>query len=142
MASRKTHYALVKRSLGMGDRQVAVLLVQRPQNASQMPGMWELPALADHACADTQLGEPVLRIRHAITQTNFYVQVFSMDADQFRSHTAFSNTDPHDWVEAGKLIEVPLTGLARKILMRLDVLAKPREVRRGKALPGAEDAFL
>ena len=142
MASHKTQYALVKKPLKKGGRQVAVLLVQRPPDASQMPGMWELPALADEACAEARMGEPVLRIRHAITQTNFYVQVFSVDAERFRSHTALSDGDHHDWVAAGKLIEIPLTGLARKILMRLDVLAKPRHVRQGKALPGAEDAFL
>jgi hypothetical protein len=32
--------------------------------------------------------------------------------------------------------------LARKILMRLDVMAKPREVRSGKALPSREGDFL
>ncbi len=123
-------------------KRVEVLLVQRPMNASQMPGMWELPALSEQARAETEMGEPVLRIRHAITQTNFYVQVFSMDAERFRNDASLSNGDHHDWIAAGKLIEIPLTGLARKILMRLDVLAKPREVRQGKALPGAEDAFL
>lgn len=143
MASCQTQYALVTKPVKEGGRQVEVLLVQRPPNAAQMPGMWELPALAADANGGSdRMGEPVLRIRHAITQTNFYVQVFSIDEERFRSDVALKDGERHDWVAAAKLIEVPLTGLARKILMRLDVLAKPREVRQGKALPGAEDAFL
>ena len=50
--------------------------------------------------------------------------------------------DRHEWFLESKLGEIPLTGLARKILMRLDVMAKPREVRSGKALPSREGDFL
>lgn len=137
MVSRKTHYALVRKSLENGGRRVAVLLVQRPDDASQMPGMWELPALTEPGAS-----EPVLRLRHAITNTNFYVEVFSMKEDHLRDRQPGHKMDRHDWVLDSKLGEIPLTGLARKILMRLDVLAKPRQVRRGKALPSRESDFL
>lgn len=137
MASRKTHYALVKKPIEKGSRRAQVLLVQRPDNASQMPGMWELPAL--DAAAKS---EPVLRIRHAITHTNFYVEVFAMNEEKLRAHKRSKKTERRDWVPDSKLGEIPLTGLARKILMRLDVLAKPREVRQGKALPSRASDFL
>jgi A/G-specific adenine glycosylase len=133
MASRKTHYALVKRPAGNGGTRVAVLLQQRADDASQMPGMWELPALEE-----PETSEPVLRIRHSITNTNFYVEVFAVEKEKFQGPGG-QKMDRHDWVVDGKLGEIPLTGLARKILMRLDVMAKPRQVRRGKALPGRED---
>ena len=42
-----------------------------------MAGMLELPGLPAGA---TQGREPVLRLRHAITNTNYYVQVFSEGA--------------------------------------------------------------
>ena len=51
-----------------------VLLSLRPAKASVMPAMFELPALPLDAVEGQ---EPVLRVRHAITNTNYYVQVFS-----------------------------------------------------------------
>lgn len=142
MVSVKSHYALVKKPMGNGGRHVEVLLVQRQPDASQMPGMWELPTLGDHDLIESKASEPVLRIRHAITNKNFYVQVFPLEAETFRGLSSASDSETQDWVAANKLPEIALTGLARKILMRLDVLAKPRQVRQGKALPGADDEFL
>ncbi len=142
MVSLKCHYALVKRVTVNGGKRVDVLLVQRSADASQMPGMWELPTLADHDLVQSKVSEPVLRIRHAITNKNFYVQVFPLEMEIFSSLASASGLEKQDWVAASKLTEIPLTGLARKILMRLDVLAKPRQVRQGKALPGADDEFL
>jgi A/G-specific adenine glycosylase len=137
IVSRMTHYALVQRPMESENKRTEVLLVQRPDNASQMPNMWELPPLADPG-----KNEPVLRIRHAITNTNFYVEVFSVDVEKFFGPKQKRKMERHDWVMESKLGEIPLTGLARKILMRLDVMAKPREVRSGKALPGREGDFL
>ncbi len=137
IVSRLTHYALVKRPVGGESKRTEVLLVQRQDNAAQMPGMWELPAIAEPA-----KGEPVLRIRHAITNTNFYVEVFEVKADKFLTARNQRKLERHDWVVDSRLGEIPLTGLARKILMRLDVMAKPREVRSGKALPGLDRDFL
>ena len=139
MASRQTYCALVKKSTGSGARKAAVLLVQRPTSAAQMPGMWELPTLTEHALGRLGVSEPVLRIRHAITNTNYYVQVFAVEAKELAGLALPSGPERQDWVAASKLDEIPLTGLARKILMRLDVMAKPRQVRQGKALPGADE---
>ena len=137
MASRKIHYALVKKSAGNGGNRVAVLLLQRADDASQMPGMWELPALGE-----PETSEPVLRVRHSITNTNFYVEVFAVEKEKFQDTQPGRKMDRHEWVVDSKLSEIPLTGLARKILMRLDVMAKPSQVRRGKALPSREGDFL
>ncbi len=51
-----------------------VLLIHRPKHASLMPGMLELPPLPLDAVAGR---EPVLRLRHAITNTNYYVELFA-----------------------------------------------------------------
>jgi A/G-specific adenine glycosylase len=137
IVSRMTHYGLVQRAVESENKRTEVLLVQRADNASQMPGMWELPPLAEAGKS-----EPVLRIRHAITNTNFYVEVFAEKAEKFAGAKQKHKMARHAWVLDSKLGEIPLTGLARKILMRLDVMAKPREVRSGKALPGREGDFL
>ena len=88
-----------------------VLLEQRPRDASLMAGMWQLPELASGPPA-SKAAKPLCVIKHAITVTNYTVRVFAT-AEPLR----------HDWkrqwvnlAEAGQL---PLTGLARKVLKRL-----------------------
>jgi len=54
-----------------------ILLLRRPAQATLMPKMLELPPLPIEATAGR---EPVLRLRHAITNTNYYVQIFAESA--------------------------------------------------------------
>jgi A/G-specific adenine glycosylase len=54
-----------------------VLLLRRPANAPLMPRMLELPPLPLEAVDGR---EPVIRLRHSITNTNYYVQVFAESA--------------------------------------------------------------
>jgi A/G-specific adenine glycosylase len=99
-----------------------VLLELRADDASLMPGMYELPPLPLDA---VQGREPLLRLRHAITNTNYYVQVFAAHGPEdsgLRRAIPASNSDLH-WVETHRLGSLPLTGLARKALQRLDVMA-------------------
>jgi A/G-specific adenine glycosylase len=147
-----------------------VLLERRSSTASLMPGMMELPPLPLEAIAGR---EPVLRLRHAITNTNYNVQIFSESARGVQptiheeQNTAIAPTegreppalsaeddlldddevfvaDPNEvtvvarlldelpaeaereWVAAGLLQHLPLTGLARKALQRLGVMAVPK----------------
>jgi A/G-specific adenine glycosylase len=143
-----------------------VLLERRNKDAGQMPGMLELPPLPLESIAGR---EPVLRLRHAITNTNYYVQVYSehvpgvqpeprddRDSDEvgepIELHAAVDDsgeddlfvadpselsTDPtlldelpaaadREWVPAARLQHLPLTGLARKALQRLGVMAMPK----------------
>ncbi len=119
--SRRTAYLLWLRKRGTATE---VLLERRPAEASLMAGMYELPPLPMDAVEGR---EPVLRVRHAITNTNFYVQVFAPRGrtDVLRSAVPAAEDDL-EWVRTKTLAEVPLTGLARKILQRLDVMAIPR----------------
>jgi A/G-specific adenine glycosylase len=135
MLSEKVAYAVVKKPLEGSTSVVSVLLVQRTKNAALMPGMWELPVVSSPA-ADW---EPILRVRHSITNTNYYVSVYDVQEEET---LALEEATPFVWKSSRELGEIPLTGLARKILMRLGIFARPKEVRQGKALPGAESVFL
>ena len=79
----------------------AVFLVRRGNHLSLMPGLWELPqtrALADN---------PVLRLRHAITDTDYQVSVYRRRG---------ANGSAGRWVRFSDIERLPLTGLTRKIL--------------------------
>ena len=54
-----------------------VLLLRRPADAPLMPKMLELPPLPLEAIEGR---EPVIRLRHSITNTNYYVQIFAESA--------------------------------------------------------------
>jgi A/G-specific adenine glycosylase len=155
-----------------------VLLERRPAEASLMPGMLELPPLPMDA---VEGHEPVLRVRHAITNTNYYAQIFSEGAigdslainqDATADREAVENeldelmdsvvsedesvyeddlyvAEPGEiglsegdgrrsllneiptaardlcWTSTSRLHELPLTGLARKVLQRLGVMRVP-----------------
>jgi A/G-specific adenine glycosylase len=99
-----------------------VLLERRADDTSLMAGMYELPPLPLDAIQDR---EPMLRLRHAITNTNYYVQVFAPRDRRdrgLRRAVPAARTDLH-WVRTSRLTSLPLTGLARKVLQRLDVMA-------------------
>ncbi len=113
-----------------------VLLERRTSSASVMPGMYELPPLPLEAVEGR---EPVLRVRHAITNTNYYVQVFAprrnepqVAASSARQKgEALRRSIPKGsrdllWVNVARLPGVPITGLARKILQRLHVMENTR----------------
>ncbi len=83
-------------------RDYSVFLVKRPDGESLMAGMWELPSL------DGANGHDVcLTLRHSITVTDYSVRVLRAPAP------AHSNGE---WFDRRRMVNLPLTGLARKIL--------------------------
>jgi A/G-specific adenine glycosylase len=104
---REIHYALDYRN---GDgRECEVFLVQRPRDASLMAGMWELPE-----CVSTNgSSSPLFTLRHSITVTDYTVRVW---------RAAPSAVEGGKWIPAGRLAQVALTGLARKILRKAQIL--------------------
>ena len=121
-AAQRSSQAAYLLSLRKSGTATEVLLEQRAMDASLMPGMYELPPLPQDAVAKR---EPLLRLRHSITNTNYYVQVFAARGPQdrgLRRAVPAAKTDLH-WTRTSKLAAVPLTGLARKVLQRLDVMA-------------------
>src|ERR1700722_2852617 len=117
--SRPAAYLLSLRKRGTATE---VLLQLRAEDASLMPGMYELPPVPLDA---VQGREPLLRLRHSITNTNYYVQIFAAHGPEdsgLRRAIPASNSDLH-WVLTSRLGAMPLTGLTRKALQRLDVMA-------------------
>ncbi len=116
--SRPAAYLLSLRKRGT---LTEVLLQLRAEDASLMPGMYELPPLPQDA---VQGREPLLRLRHAITNTNYYVQVYAASGPQDRGLRRAVPAAKSDlqWVLTKRLNSLPLTGLARKVLQRLDVM--------------------
>ena len=86
-----------------------------------MPGMLELPNLPLDAVEER---EPILRVRHSITNTNYYVQVYALRmGDRTLREAVPASQAALDWFPVNRLAELPLTGLARKVLLRVDLLS-------------------
>jgi A/G-specific adenine glycosylase len=106
-----------------------VLLVRRAKDAAQMPQMLELPALPLEAVSGR---EPVLRVRHAITNTNFYVQIFTetvlanITGPESLSAQIVAAAEALEWTPVSRLSFLPITGLTRKVLQRLDLMVLPK----------------
>ncbi|MGA8110847.1 MAG: A/G-specific adenine glycosylase [Acidobacteriaceae bacterium] len=94
-----------------------VLLQQRPADASQMPGMWELPGMKEGQATESML---LLTVRHSITNTNYYVSVYGLTTNEQK--LLARGVGQRAWVPILDLHELPLTGLTRKILKRLKVM--------------------
>ena len=88
-------------------RKGKVRLRQRAASAAVMPLMWELPEIVPNGAEPTVW----LRLKHAITTTNYDVRVVRVDGGKSGKRFAVE-----------KLGEIPLTGLARKILRSAEIL--------------------
>jgi len=121
---REIHYALHRRN---GD----VLLLQRARDASLMAGMWELPEVASRVAAasgqqipPSRLASrrnekvegdqgPLFTLRHSITVTNYTVRVWQ--------NVELAGIGGK-WIPHERLGRMALTGLARKILRKAEML--------------------
>jgi A/G-specific adenine glycosylase len=134
---REVHYALAYR-----DR--TVFLVQRPRDARLMAGMWELPEMngstsgakarssgageiaALKALRHPKAGRAQMRrgedgggcftLKHSITVTDYTVRVWRV---------ATASHGGGKWIPVERLGRVALTGLARKILRKAEIIAAP-----------------
>ncbi len=126
---REIHYAL-------DSRDGAVFLVRRARAARLMAGMWELPEVAGsvvgvgkqqvprfarndkiHGRSRGKTEEFLFTLKHSITVTNYTVQVWRMTAP---------SEVCGEWVGVERLARVALTGLARKILRKAEIIAPIR----------------
>jgi A/G-specific adenine glycosylase len=121
MMSREIAHALAVRSTADHHRpapESQVLLEQRPQSLSVMPGLWELPLLLDHQVPDSDLR---MTVRHAIMQVNYYVRVRTLREEEVDSLTVPGGV--RHWVPLAQAGQMALTGLARKVLSRARLLS-------------------
>ena len=98
---REIHFGLARRN---GE----VFLRQRGPTESLMPGMWELPPFSG-----ASEGRALLSLRHSITVTNYKVRVLELTYPDERAG---------NWIADSRLASLPLTGLARKILRKVEML--------------------
>ena len=89
-----------------------VRLEQRPKTATLMPSMWDLPVVVPNGTAP----EVWLRLKHSITTTNYDVRVVR----EMPGGRASGKVGKR--VAVARLAEIPLTGLARKILRAAEIL--------------------
>jgi A/G-specific adenine glycosylase len=87
--------------------------------------MWELPARP----VGSTTRKPILRLRHSILNTDYDVQVFACKATERAGK----------WVHILRLPRLPLTGLARKILLRANLLTERIETNQN-VIPSAKRA--
>jgi A/G-specific adenine glycosylase len=118
MLSREVAFALCLRDretkVGVRSQIVSeVLLDQRPDSQTVMPGLWELPALNETTVPDHDLR---MTVRHAIMQVNYYVRIRTVREGEVEALSIASTT--RRWVPLTEAANLPLTGLARKVLMR------------------------
>jgi len=119
-------------------RDGAVFLVQRPQDTRLMAGMWELPEADAPSGAKAQSNgagkiaalkalrrpkakraptpEACITLKHSITVTDYTVRVWRQTA---------SSQVEGKWIPVENLPRVALTGLARKILRKAEIIAGP-----------------
>jgi A/G-specific adenine glycosylase len=95
-----------------------VLLERRAADASLMASMLELPPLPLDALEGR---EPMFHVKHSITNTNYEVDVYT---DVVLKKEVPAAKSALEWVTVGELNERPITGLARKVLVKAGVLAK------------------
>jgi A/G-specific adenine glycosylase len=124
MLSREVAYALSVRTSPIPDRAYArsareVLLEQRPESASVMPGLWELPSLRETSVPEKELR---MTLRHAIMQVNYYVRIRTVFEDDAEALTIASGR--REWIPLGDAARMALTGLTRKVLSRAKLLPK------------------
>jgi A/G-specific adenine glycosylase len=118
MRSQYTAHLLAARKSGV---LTEVLLAQRPADARLMPDMLELPSLPSSAVEGL---EPALRLRHAITTTNYLVEVFTEGAGRSLLDALDPSVLSLRWVSTEMLAQQPLTGLARKVLLKLKLMER------------------
>jgi A/G-specific adenine glycosylase len=115
---REAAHALVVRNGRRAGQPRQVLLEQRPASLTVMPGLWELPALAETTVPAEDLR---LTVRHAIMQVNYSVRIRTVFEDEIDALTVAGGE--RRWVPLKDAGGMALTGLTRKVLTRLHLLA-------------------
>ncbi len=119
---REIHFALAR-------RKGSIFLTRRSHDARLMASMWELPEISasgvraakprnagNHSAKAKSLA-PLFTLRHSITVTDYTVQVW-------HSASSYATGDAAgEWIPLRRLPKLALTGLARKILRRAEMLS-------------------
>ena len=112
----------VRTSSYPGPHHLEILLEQRPETRSVMPGLWQLPTLTDPNVPEASLR---MTLRHAIMRVNYYVRVRTVLAEEVDSLTRPQGE--RRWVPQAEIASLALTGLTRKVLTRAHLMRPPLE---------------
>ncbi len=123
---REVAYALCLRTnsttaASVGEESGEVLLEQRPDSVTVMPGLWELPSLPDAAVRSEDVR---MTVRHAIMQVNYVVRIRAVGEEDAAALTVARGE--RRWVSLRAAGAMALTGLARKVLKRAQLLSPRR----------------
>jgi A/G-specific adenine glycosylase len=111
----KTTRRRVRAARALIERNDCVYLVQRASNEAKMAGMWELPECDGETSAQKKTDAEVLFVvRHSITDTDYEVRVVRSRLKEINLQAKRTGR----WVPRDQLLEIPLTGLTRKILRK------------------------
>jgi len=118
MLSKEVSYALSVRLGNLpGFMNREVMLEQRPDSHSVMPGLWQLPVLRESAVPEAEL---CMTVRHAIMQVNYYVRIRNVAEEDVDTLTIPDGR--RCWVPIINASGMALTGLTRKVLSRAHLL--------------------
>lgn len=118
--TREVACALVVRSCATDSCQI--LLEQRAASESVMASMWQLPFLREAQFPESELR---MTVRHAIMQVNYAVRVRSLSEEKLDQ---LADQDScRRWVSFAEAGKMALTGLARKVLTRAELM--PADMR-------------
>lgn len=121
MLSTEIGCALVVRSSpNPGPLHLEILVEQRPETRTVMPGLWQLPSLIDPNVPEASLR---MTLRHAIMRVNYYVRVRTVLEEEVDALT--HEQGERRWVPQVEIASMALTGLARKVLTRAHLLRPP-----------------
>lgn len=97
-----------------------ILVEQRPQTRTVMPGLWQLPTLLDPIVPESSLR---MTLRHAIMRVNYYVRIRTVLEEEVTALTRLQGE--RRWVAQAEIASMALTGLTRKVLTRAHLLLPP-----------------
>ena len=119
LRSRPAAYLLATRKRGVV---TDVLLTRRDPTVSLMPGMLELPPLPPDDPTLIPI-PPILTLRHSITTTNYQVRIYAQPEREEPDLIAAIPLTAQVliWHPLSLLPTLPLTGLTRKILHRINL---------------------
>ena len=142
-ADRRAPAERVRQLVAVVEEEGKFLLFRRSTAAGQLAGLWEFPAvelgeplvpeaqLAERFGGHWTLGAEIARLRHAITTRSFAIEVrraaFRAEGGtvaeghgrKYAGEGGEAGAEPGWWSREG-LVGLPLTGVARKLLVRLD----------------------
>jgi A/G-specific adenine glycosylase len=131
MQNRISACALAVRDASEGHEE-EVLLEQRAESHTVMPGLWELPVLKTAEIPSEDLR---MTVRHAIMQVNYAVRVRTVREDDVDALTV--KAGDRRWVLLSEAGSMALTGLARKVLKRAHLLEASRNSTTDAVAPEA-----